>query len=212
MMVRWVASSRWMVILCLSLMGHLEWAGGSEEEKGYQMSGAYDPKKDLSPPLRILRNAADLVVVATVREEYLFAGFAGSSPLPEEKPQLITRMSTPLSIHIEKTLKGEAPSVANALVTVRVADILPGGAHGIPRDDGRHGYEAFLRSGETLGAFKELEKLKPGTRWIFVLWDRQLRKELGTEKLNEKEARYVAFDPFLSVLPYSAELEMEMAR
>ena len=212
MMMRWVVSSRWMVILCLLLTEHLAWAGGSEGGEGYQMSGAYNPKRDLSPPLRILRNAADLVVVATVGEEDLFAGFAGSSPLQEEKPQLITRMSTPVSIHIEKTLKGVAPSEANALVTVCAADILPGGAAGISRGDGRYGYKAFLRSGEMLGAFKEWEKFKPGTRWIFILWDRRLRKELGTEKLNEKEVRYVAFDPFLSVLPYSAQLEMEMAR
>jgi len=97
----------------------------------------------------------------------------------------------PCRIRIEHVLKGLPPPTLNPLLSIRVPMV----AHVQGSDNGM----AFL------------ESLRKESKWIMFLQYRDKRAELGEAALNDESCNLIAFDPWLSVLPYSKSLEVAIS-
>jgi len=146
--------------------------------------------ESLSPPLQLLRDSSDLVVVAEFAT--LPGGSSGSAPLSlvvtgsgvQQRAQIYFNEAFPCRILIKKILKGIPPARIDPLVSLRIPLL----SDPYQTDDPDTALKGFSRH----------------TRWIFFLKSRDPSSHVGA---NGEESNLIGFDPWLSVQPYSASLE-----
>ncbi len=150
---------------------------------------ALNAKDEISPPLRVLSESADVIVVAFIKESPF--GTLGSAPIASSTAKLYYQEAMPCRIRIERVLKGIPPPTLNPLLSIRVPMV------------------SHVQGGDNGPAF--LESLRKESKWIMFLQYRDKRAELAEVALNNESCNLIAFDPWLSVLPYSKSLEVAIS-
>jgi hypothetical protein len=165
-----------------------------------------------SETIRSLVALSDVVLVGTITEAPNM--MQGSSPLgaPEPKPYWLESIAR---IKVGKVLKGSYRDGPESLISLRVPMVTQV-IRASPLSFSSPGVS--LRFPPISAAFEPpppaVDPLAPfakGKKILFFLQDRRLREELGKAGKNHDPIFLVAFDPYLSALPYSEALEHEIA-